>query len=290
MKTLDSSRYSRLAPLIDGKIAREYLPSLHAVIEGSAAATVFADSVDEPTRALVALKGGWAFPLGSADADFARETMPALLAQCNPGDPLFAIWPTSTGWADAISTHYALWTTRVHFKYTGGAAGSRPEPPHHATAPIDFGAMAAISGAINPWLPDHWNRLAATTSLSFGYCVMIDGKIASAAWAGLVGMRVAQIDVATHPDYLRKGYGDAVCRALMNRCAEDGLEPYWSTDLANEPSMHMAVKLGFAPSSKTIAYFWCRQLPEPNPKWGSGLSSIKLNPPGSTPPVVVTMA
>jgi len=284
-KVLDPSLYRRITPLLGGEFNPIYLPTLSAVTEGHASATVLVDRCDRPTRAVVALAGGWVFPLGPADDIFARHTIPTLLAQCDNAYPLFAIWPASADWERSLSESYALSMSRIHFTYMGAVGERQPLSTSISVSPIDFGAMASITEPIDPWLPGRWNGIAASSPTTFGYCVTINGELASAAWAGLVGMRVAQFDVVTNPAHIRKGYGEAVCRALLDHCAREKLVPYWSTDVANTPSFHLALKLGFAPSSKSAAYVWCRDLPMPCPKWGSEVAEISVNSPGSLPAV-----
>lgn len=292
MQLLSSSQYRRLLPLVRGKVPELYLPSLFAVIEGNARAIVLAERGDFPERALVVVKGGRVFPLGAEDPRFAKETLPELVARYNVRDPLFAISPASPAWQNVLDDCYAAAVTRVHFKYMGGspAPAAAPAQPQRRIIPVDFRSMAALTRGTNPWLLDRWTDLAMTVSPSFGYCVMINSEIVSAAWAGIVAMGEAELEAVTHPDYLRQGYAEAVCREMLRHCAREGLRPTWSCDLKMRPSIDLAIKLGFTPTARSTAYIWCRQFARPNPKWGMGVSDFKLNPPGAHPAVDITMA
>ncbi|MFW9995205.1 MAG: GNAT family N-acetyltransferase [Candidatus Odinarchaeota archaeon] len=63
-----------------------------------------------------------------------------------------------------------------------------------------------------------------------------------------------EIDVATSPEYRRKGLATVVCAKFLEYCLEQGIKPHWSA--ANERSVKLALKLGFTAPETYKCYYW----------------------------------
>jgi RimJ/RimL family protein N-acetyltransferase len=79
----------------------------------------------------------------------------------------------------------------------------------------------------------------------FGICLMQNGEIVSEAYAPFVTDRNAELSTFTSETQRGHGYATKTCARFIQTCRERGLEPYWSCDADNLPSVSIARKLGF---------------------------------------------
>lgn len=76
-----------------------------------------------------------------------------------------------------------------------------------------------------------------------GYCILHHDKIVSVASSYSVYDDGIEIEVDTHPDYVRRGFATRVCASLILDCLSRNKYPSW--DAANLPSVALAKKLGY---------------------------------------------
>lgn len=78
-----------------------------------------------------------------------------------------------------------------------------------------------------------------------GYAMLVDGRIVAEAYGCLWTRDRVELATVTHPECRGRGYATAVCAHLIDTCEAVGFETYWSCDAGNEPSLRLAVKLGY---------------------------------------------
>ncbi len=83
----------------------------------------------------------------------------------------------------------------------------------------------------------------AYLSKGFGYAAAHNGKLVSATSTMTVYDGGTEIQIATHPEYRKKGLALPTAGAFILECMDRGIRPCW--DAANEASLHMALKLGY---------------------------------------------
>jgi RimJ/RimL family protein N-acetyltransferase len=91
----------------------------------------------------------------------------------------------------------------------------------------------------------------------FGFCILDDkGRLASYAYTPFPFIDEFEIQVFTKncPEYRRKGLATTVCAALIKHGLEKKLVPHW--DAANEPSVKLALKLGYSNPKEWESYYY----------------------------------
>lgn len=78
----------------------------------------------------------------------------------------------------------------------------------------------------------------------FGCCIAHGGKLVCAASCYSSYSRGVEVEIATHPDYRRRGLATAAGAAFIAECVRRGLTPHW--DAGNTMSLKIAEKLGFS--------------------------------------------
>ena len=78
---------------------------------------------------------------------------------------------------------------------------------------------------------------------AFGCAVTDGGKLICAASCYSAYSRGVEVEIATHPDYRRKGLATIAGAAFIRECVRRGLKPHW--DAANTMSLKIASKFGY---------------------------------------------
>lgn len=77
----------------------------------------------------------------------------------------------------------------------------------------------------------------------FGRFIMHEGRLVCGASCYSSYSKGAEVEIATHPDYRKKGLATAAGAAFILECVRRGLKPHW--DAANRTSLKIAEKFGF---------------------------------------------
>jgi GNAT superfamily N-acetyltransferase len=78
---------------------------------------------------------------------------------------------------------------------------------------------------------------------AFGCCITHEGRLICAASCYSVYSGGVEVEIATHPDYRRKGLATIAGAAFIAECARRGLKAHW--DAANTMSLKIASKFGY---------------------------------------------
>jgi hypothetical protein len=86
-----------------------------------------------------------------------------------------------------------------------------------------------------------------------GYCVFDNNKIVSGVTSLSLLSNGIEFQLMTHKGYEGQGLAQIVSSKLLQHCLKKNLIPYW--EAANEPSRHIAEKLGFAEAFRYKSVF-----------------------------------
>lgn len=78
-----------------------------------------------------------------------------------------------------------------------------------------------------------------------GYALCNGTQIVSEAYSNYQSQDYAEIGIATHPDYLRKGMATKIGSYWVKKCIEQHKIPVWSCNADNKASINTAIKIGF---------------------------------------------
>jgi hypothetical protein len=80
---------------------------------------------------------------------------------------------------------------------------------------------------------------------SFGCVVRHSNDFTSICYAAAVSNNIAEIDVATKPDYKKMGFAKIAAISFIEECSQRKIIPNWDCYLNNLPSYKLATSLGF---------------------------------------------
>ncbi|MFH5778979.1 GNAT family N-acetyltransferase [Heyndrickxia sp. FSL K6-6286] len=98
-----------------------------------------------------------------------------------------------------------------------------------------------------------FDSLADFIDRGIGFAVLKNGKVVCGATSFSIYDEGIEIEIATHPEYRRKGLATITAAALIKECLERGLYPSW--DGANIESVKLAQKLGYRLKGSYDTYF-----------------------------------
>jgi RimJ/RimL family protein N-acetyltransferase len=269
MKLLPPTDYVRLLSLVQRGEIRSHLAFIYTLLEERQEGKVFVDDLDNPRTALLCPASGFYFLYGDADTDCFDRFVPELLA-AHLVD-LSAVYATSIPWQKKLATLLRKEFTRVGFEFSAGSAPVdwRDRIPagltlETLTAPV----IAKWNPDIMHWVVDVWGGPQGFEARSFGYCLLAEDRIVSIAAACAIGRGEAEIEVATAPDFQRRGLATLVCSAFVEHCLCQGLRPTWSCGTGHTTSAALGQKLGFVRLDEIHGYGLDATFQFRNGKWG----------------------
>ena len=249
-----------IAPGARTEAARLYLsaeiffPLIGAVLDGNQDGWVFGDAAADPAQVYVEHASGYAQFFGRPNPAFE-----AALADYLAGGAFRA--PKARLYAPRLPDFLAsgafdeIRSERQRFRLLDG-----PTPP---TEPVrdgvivrsaeaaDLGAIEEVFGAIRRF----WRDEAGFLSAGRPSLVIRNGAIAALCYAAAEADQRAEIDVGTHPEMRRGGFGLMAASHFVAQSRAAGIEPLWDCFSNNAGSMGLAAALGYRPFGAPYSFF-----------------------------------
>lgn len=108
---------------------------------------------------------------------------------------------------------------------------------------VDLGLADRMVDEVSPNCLGVYESSIEFLQYSFGYCAVIDGRIAAAATSAFASSKGAEIQITTAPEFRNRGLATAVSAAVVLHSLDAGLIPHWST--SNPVSYRLAERLGY---------------------------------------------
>ncbi|MFS0780441.1 GNAT family N-acetyltransferase [Bacillus sp. 1P06AnD] len=106
---------------------------------------------------------------------------------------------------------------------------------------------------LSPDFTGHFDSASDFLSRGIGFVILKGGTITCGASSYSIYDQGIEVEIATYPDYRRKGLASVAAAALMLGCLENGLYPSW--DAANANSARLAEKLGYIMDEPYDTYY-----------------------------------
>jgi hypothetical protein len=281
--------------LVKDLIERKHQPRPEAisVIDGNTPGWVFVDKKENPSAALVWVKGLEGFHFcGDPHSDAFRRDINGLvdgfLAKrlMDSGVDSFEA-SGDTDWETTIPRLFSSRAVR-HDKqcvYMSGKGNWRVPPVNpvpngfflvtlqdvlqrlgkSCLSPVRLSAGSVMAsslpagyenlGHVNAMIEKHWGTEANFISEAVGFCITTETRIVSIAYSSCAAGATHTIEIETEEAYRRKGLAEIVAQALLNAHANLGILSHWDCMEQNHASARLAEKLGLV---KAYEYdlFW----------------------------------
>lgn len=218
-----------------------------AALERKQAGRVFVDDPDRPRAALVCRTYGF-YPAGDPANAALRAFIADAPAEAAVFDRLYG-YMVDAPWRDALLRDQgeALTTIDRRAFHFPAAAPTPPvvPPPGASVVAIDAPLAERIDRELGQLIGLFWGDHGRFGEGGVGACTLVDGRVASVAYAIAVSDRTANIDVETVHPYRRRGLAALTSAAFVAACRWRGLTPTWGCDAINPASAALAAKLGF---------------------------------------------
>jgi hypothetical protein len=224
---------------------------IESVFEGRQDGRLFIDDPDRPRAALLCRTYDW-YIAGDHTAEGLRRFIADAPAEAGVFQTLYGLVPVQQAWVDALvgdsgGRLEVIPRRAFTFSNTSGALQGRVEavPPSDVILkPIDGDLAEQIDNELDEHIGLLWGGYEPFARAGFGYCAIVDGRAASAAYAAAVSARYANISVGTHEPLRRRGLARLVCSAFVAQCLARRLICEWDSDASNLASAALAQRLG----------------------------------------------
>lgn len=235
-------------------------PLISAVIQNKQRGQVFADDRENPRAAIVVTNFGFMFLTGEESESFDDE-LATLFATSGKFKPSYLLWYSPPeGWQRRLDSIPDLGSRRerVRLDFHPDQAGWLGEP---VDSPAGFELRSLSSGLIPKTEKfgvkldsRFWASAADFLKNGFGICLMKGNEMVSLCYAAAVADGLAEVDVATDPEFRGRGLAGVVTRQFIKQCLDRGLAPTWDCFTYNTGSLKLARSLDFAAAVKYPFY------------------------------------
>jgi RimJ/RimL family protein N-acetyltransferase len=225
---------------------------IEAVVEGRQSGRLFVDDPHRPGAALLCRTYDW-YIAGDHAAGGLRRFIADAPAEAGVFQSLYGLVPIQPGWIDALVADSGgrleiIPRRAFTLRNASGAwrGWERVAPPSDAVlAPIDADLAERIDRELDEHIGLLWGGYEQFARHGFGYCAVVDGRPASAAYAVAVSARHANVSIGTRKPLRRRGLARLVCSAFLAHCLARDLVCEWDSDASNLASAALAHRLGF---------------------------------------------
>ncbi|GEN45428.1 GNAT family N-acetyltransferase [Alkalibacillus haloalkaliphilus] len=208
--------------------------------------SAYVDDLNHPTVAQI-IVGIFVFYAGDPDADEANELLHNLpdftLATVKTEEWKKKIEALHKGSFEKIK-RYEFYKNPNHLNQDHIKKNLADIPEGYELKPIDL--TLAEDPSLHELSEDFISQFNSTKDFldrGMGFVILHKGKAVCGATSFSIYDDGIEIEVATHPDYRRKGLATITASALILECLSQGLYPSW--DAANMESVKLAEKLGY---------------------------------------------
>ncbi len=114
--------------------------------------------------------------------------------------------------------------------------------------------LERITAEYHAYVVEDWDSAGNFLEHGVGFCMTVDGRIASVCYSATSGNGIVPIQIDTREEYRRKGLAFITCAAFIEHCLEYGLWPRWECDVSNVASASLARMLGFVLHSELTVF------------------------------------
>jgi hypothetical protein len=246
---IGSSLRGESAPLFSGAGFDRAL--IDSVFEGRQDGRLFVDEPHHPRAALLCRTYDW-YIAGDHTAEGLRRFIADAPAEAGVFQTLYGLVPVQRGWVGALVEDFGgrleIIPRRAFAPHK--TPGARPvlarvaAPPAAVVARIDRDLAEQIDHELGEHIGLLWGGYDPFAHGGFGFCAIVDGRPASAAYAAAVSAGYANVSVGTRESLRRRGLAMLVCSAFLAECAARGLICEWDSDASNLASAGLAQRLG----------------------------------------------
>lgn len=217
---------------------------------------IFVDDMEEPKNALFLYTGMTVAVFGGTGEGESAKTLIKKIPE-NTG-----ILCPNDNWTELVKEHFGEKLISIpRTKLSSANLDIKKIRELKKNIPDGY-EVKKISEAIIKKFSDHTKRkfvrwfgsLDRFSSNGYGFCALYNGEIAAIAVSGCFFFENAfEIDIVTQQEHRRKGLATLVAAYLIEHALEQGHDPRW--DAANEPSVALALRLGYTNPEKYEVIF-----------------------------------
>jgi len=256
---LQPNEFGRVLPMY--RAAGICFPLISAVIHNSQRGQVFADDRETPTSAVVVTDFGFMLFLGAEDNESFNAGVAGLFA-AGEFKPSYLLWYSPPiSWQrrlDAVGGNLVKRRERIRFEFDPERAVCLATP-NPSPAGFELKSLSAelISKTEKFGVKIEsrfWASAEDFLEHGLGVCLLKDAEVVSICYAAAMVDGLAEIDVATDPEFRGRGLASVTAQVFIRDCLRRRVLPTWDCFDYNTWSIRLALKLGFV-STRNYAFY-----------------------------------
>jgi GNAT superfamily N-acetyltransferase len=204
--------------------------------------------------------------LASLDAILTTQLRPGALATGRRRFKVHALSPALEGTLPALFPDTGLQESRILFFADDSSRelpAASPSVPDVTISPITAALLSSGSHAhaddVRGEIRAMWPSEGRFHEHGFGSVATKDGEIICWCTAEYVSPAHCGIGIETFPPFERRGVATATAAHFVRQARQRGITAYWECDSANQGSIRVAEKVGFARQSEEV--YWVGLFP-----------------------------
>ncbi|KFN02984.1 GNAT family N-acetyltransferase [Bacillus clarus] len=248
MKKLSLAEYSKILPVLEGN--KRTTTFAYAVCEQIIDGEIFVN--ERLTAGLIVTANGIYYLFGDTyDQNFQDALFSYIEKSVSKVEKRFTLFTSSKEWEMIIEEYFAGLLQKIPrktFQFQRGIFEERKQDLSkrtYAIKRIDKNDIERSSEFTEGYYKEYWGSKEAFLNDGIGFCIEQDEMVVAECVSIFRGKGFAEIDIATHEEYQRKGLAQAVATYFIEHCIQNHITPCWDCNIDNISSQKLASKLGF---------------------------------------------
>ncbi|WP_410983435.1 GNAT family N-acetyltransferase [Bacillus cereus] len=257
MKKLALVEYDTILPVLekDKRTATFAYAVCDRIIDGD----IFVN--ERLTAGIIATANGIYYLFGDTyDQEFQRTLFSYIEKNVLTTEKRFTLFVSSVKWENVIENHFKdsfqkIPRKKILFQRESFEDRKRElDDFTYKVMRIDQNIIEKSTEFTEKYYKEYWGLKEGFLKHGFGFGIVQDQKIVAECVSIFRGHGFAEIDIATHPNYQRKGLARLVATSFIEHCIQNGITPCWDCNSDNISSQKLASKLGFCHPIEYVLY------------------------------------
>ncbi|MDM5156790.1 GNAT family N-acetyltransferase [Bacillus sp. DX1.1] len=257
MRRLALAEYYTILPVLEGN--KRTSTFAYAVCDRMIDGEIFVN--ERLTAGMIATANGIYYLFGDThDQEFQYTLFSYIQNDVLTKNKRFTLFVSSIEWETVIENHfsdYFMKIPRKTFLFQRDRFEDRKRELDDSTYKImriNKNIIEKSTEFTEQYYKEYWGSKEAFLNGGVGFCVLQDQKVVAECVSIFKSNRLAEIDIATHPDYQGRGFAQLVAAYFIEHCIQNDITPCWDCNVDNIPSQKLASKLGFDNPVEYVLY------------------------------------
>ncbi|WP_432663434.1 GNAT family N-acetyltransferase [Wukongibacter baidiensis] len=246
MLKIEKEQFDLISHLLNDE--NSHFPLLESILSDKKKGSVYVNSFETPTAALVISNDGWFYQLGGEDDINFNSGLEDIIVEETKNNKPILWFGISKKWRRKLGDNGSLEVKdfpRIQYRFNKSDYISYGENPFPYQ--LEYISKENVEKVLeyNDGIISFWGTIDNFIENGFGFILLDKEKIVAQCISASVENGEAEIDIETDDSYRGKGIARFMASCLIDECMKRCYIPKWDCAVGNIPSRKLADKLGF---------------------------------------------